>query len=90
MKLPVSTIKKTIPRLAITIGDPGGIGPEVVLSALADPKVTENCDLTIIGSRLILKETYQQLSLEKFVCWENLKILDVEFDGKLEDISLGK
>lgn len=90
MKLPVSKIKKTIPRLAITIGDPGGIGPEIVLSALADPKVTENCDLTIIGSRQILKETYQQLSLEKFVCWENLKILDVEFDGKLEDICLGK
>ncbi|MCL2931445.1 MAG: 4-hydroxythreonine-4-phosphate dehydrogenase PdxA [Trichodesmium sp. MAG_R03] len=83
-------MKKTIPRLAITIGDPGGIGPEIVLNALADPRVRENCDLTIVGSRQILKETYQQLSLEKFVYWENLKILDVEFDGKLEDICLGK
>ena len=46
--------------------------------------------MTIVGSRQILKETYQKLSLEKFVYWENLKILDVEFDGKLEDICLGK
>lgn len=28
--------------------------------------------------------------MEKFVYWENLKILDVEFDGNLEDIFLGK
>ena len=90
MKTAVSEIKSPIPRLAITIGDPTGIGPEIVLKALADPKVRENCDLTIVGSRQILQETYQQLSLEKLVYWENLKILDVEFDGNLEDISLGK
>lgn len=89
MKTPVSKIKKTIPRLALTMGDPGGIGPEVVLKALADPRVTESCDLTIVGSRKILEQTYQQLSLEKLVHWESLKILDVEFDGKLEDICLG-
>ncbi len=90
MKIPVSKINWTVPRLAITIGDPGGIGPEIVMKALADPRVTENCDLTIVGSRQILQETYQKLSLEKLVYWENLKILDVEFDGKLEDIFLGK
>ncbi len=90
MKTPVSKIKKIIPRLAITMGDPGGIGPEIVLKALADPRVTESCDLTIVGSRQILQETYQQLALEKLVNWENLKILDVEFDGKLEDICPGK
>ena len=90
MKELLSEIKNTIPRLAVTMGDPGGIGPEIVLKALADPSVKENCDLTIVGSRQILQETYQQLSLEKLVNWENLKIVDVEFDGKLEDICLGK
>ncbi|MEB3343282.1 4-hydroxythreonine-4-phosphate dehydrogenase PdxA [Okeania sp.] len=90
MNKPISEIKNIIPRLAITIGDPGGIGPEIVLKALADLSLTENCNLTIIGSRQVLQETYQKLSLEKLVNWENLKILDVEFDGKLEDICLGE
>ncbi|MGK7919474.1 MAG: 4-hydroxythreonine-4-phosphate dehydrogenase PdxA [Trichodesmium sp.] len=90
MKTPVSEIKKTIPRLAITIGDPGGVGPEIVLKALSEPTITENCDLTIVGSRQILHNTYGKLSLEKLVKWESLQILDVEFDGKLEDICLGQ
>ncbi len=89
MKTP-SERKKTCPRLAVTIGDPGGIGPEIVLKALSEPTITENCDLTIVGSRQVLQETYQKLSSEKLVNWENLQILDVEFEGKLEDICLGK
>lgn len=49
------------PRLAITLGDPAGIGPEIILKALADPSVTQKCDLTIIGSRSLLKTTYHHL-----------------------------
>ncbi|MBW4577326.1 MAG: 4-hydroxythreonine-4-phosphate dehydrogenase PdxA [Aphanothece sp. CMT-3BRIN-NPC111] len=49
------------PRLAVTLGDPAGIGPEVVLKALADPEVTQDCDLTVIGSRSLLQETYRQM-----------------------------
>ena len=37
------------PRLAITLGDPRGIGPEVVRKALADPRVVERCDVTLVG-----------------------------------------
>ena len=29
------------PRIAITIGDPGGIGAEIALKALADPRLAE-------------------------------------------------
>ncbi|NER02165.1 MAG: 4-hydroxythreonine-4-phosphate dehydrogenase PdxA [Okeania sp. SIO3C4] len=98
MKTPATEIENTNPRLAVTIGDPGGIGPEIILKALADPTVTENCDLTIIGSHCILQQTYEKLSQlsqktesqQLLVNWENLKILDVEFNGKLENIFLGK
>ena len=31
------------PGIAITMGDPCGIGPEVVAKALADPRVYESC-----------------------------------------------
>ena len=38
-------------KLAITVGDPRGIGPEVVAAALADPRVTSAAEYVVIGSR---------------------------------------
>jgi 4-hydroxythreonine-4-phosphate dehydrogenase len=37
-------------KLAITVGDPRGIGPEVVAAALADPRVQSAADYVVIGS----------------------------------------
>jgi 4-hydroxythreonine-4-phosphate dehydrogenase len=39
------------PRLAVTLGDPRGIGPEVVAKALADDRIGEAADLVTIGPR---------------------------------------
>jgi 4-hydroxythreonine-4-phosphate dehydrogenase len=36
-------------RLAMTVGDPRGIGPEIVTKALADPRVGERCDIVVVG-----------------------------------------
>jgi 4-hydroxythreonine-4-phosphate dehydrogenase len=33
----------------MTVGDPRGIGPEIVAKALADPRVSERCDVVVIG-----------------------------------------
>lgn len=49
------------PHLALTLGDPAGIGPEIVLKALADPKTTQHCQVTVVGTRSLLETTYQQL-----------------------------
>ena len=37
------------PRIAITVGDPSGIGPEIAAKAAADPAVLEICDPVIYG-----------------------------------------
>ena len=37
------------PRLAVTLGDPRGIGPEIVAAALADARVTSRAELVIVG-----------------------------------------
>lgn len=42
------------PLLAITLGDPAGIGPEVVVKALAHADVYESCRPLVIGDRRIL------------------------------------
>ena len=33
----------------MTVGDPRGIGPEIVQKALADPRVGERCDVVVVG-----------------------------------------
>jgi 4-hydroxythreonine-4-phosphate dehydrogenase len=37
------------PRIVITLGDPAGIGPEVVLKALQEPALYEAADFTVCG-----------------------------------------
>src|SRR5450756_3229743 len=37
------------PRIAITLGDPAGIGPEIVAKALKDPRVRRVCEPVVIG-----------------------------------------
>jgi 4-hydroxythreonine-4-phosphate dehydrogenase len=40
----------SLPRIAITTGDPAGIGPEIAEKAAADPRVRAVCDPVIYGS----------------------------------------
>ena len=37
------------PRIAITVGDPRGIGPEIIVAALRDPRVRDVCDPVVVG-----------------------------------------
>lgn len=37
------------PRVAITVGDPAGIGPEIAAKAAADPLVRSHCDPIVFG-----------------------------------------
>jgi len=37
------------PRLAVTLGDPRGIGPEIVAKAMDDPRVASIADLVLVG-----------------------------------------
>jgi 4-hydroxythreonine-4-phosphate dehydrogenase len=42
-------MKKKSPRIAITMGDPGGIGPEVALKAAAGAAVLRVCEPLVLG-----------------------------------------
>ena len=41
--------KRAKPRLAITLGDPRGIGPEIVAKALGDPAIANSASYLIVG-----------------------------------------
>ena len=44
------------PRIAITMGDPAGVGPELCLKLLATPSVRERCTPIIFGSAHVLAQ----------------------------------
>ena len=81
------------PCLAVTLGDPAGIGPEVILKALADPAVTESCRVTVVGSRSLLQKTYadlqEMLPGESLADPDSLSILDVEIPHVAGEITVG-
>lgn len=56
----MNVISSTTLPLALTLGDPAGIGPEVVLKALADESLIGQ-NITIFGDRLALERTYRQI-----------------------------
>ncbi|MFO0752189.1 MAG: 4-hydroxythreonine-4-phosphate dehydrogenase PdxA [Thermodesulfovibrionales bacterium] len=43
-------------RIAITLGDPAGVGPEIVLKALLAEEVREICTPVVVGDRAVLDE----------------------------------
>jgi 4-phospho-D-threonate 3-dehydrogenase / 4-phospho-D-erythronate 3-dehydrogenase len=44
------------PAIAITMGDPAGVGPEVCVKALAEPRVHEACRPVVVGDRRRLEQ----------------------------------
>lgn len=69
------------PKLAITLGDPAGIGPEVVLKALAQPREYQP---VIFGTREILEDTWVSLRRLGIRDLADPAVLDIQ------DISGGK
>ena len=47
-----------IPRIAITLGDPTGIGPEVAAKALARPDLWDSVQPLVVGSRGVLDKAF--------------------------------
>lgn len=54
----------TLLKIGITLGDPGGIGPEITLKALALKNSLPKAHYIIFGSSLVLKEAKEELGLK--------------------------
>lgn len=53
----------TLPRIAITTGDPAGVGPEIALRTTADARVLEICQPLLFGDRGLLERVARHLHL---------------------------
>ena len=46
------------PKVAITIGDPAGIGPEIVLRAVNSLKVQRVCSPVVVGDKNVISKYF--------------------------------
>lgn len=83
---------KSKPRIALTIGDPAGIGTEIILKSLANQDLLSlDADFTVFGDRRYLFATYnllKNLTDDHILIADpnHLEIIDICTDG---EISLG-
>jgi len=54
----------TLPKIGITLGDPGGVGPEVVLKAFASIHSLPKAHYILFGSNDVLKKEQEILNLD--------------------------
>lgn len=66
-------------KIYITLGDPTGIGPEIILKSL--PKFRKNKNITVSGGKNILKKTAQDLKLKN-----NYRLISTMIDNCTNDI----
>ena len=53
------------PRIALTVGDPAGIGPEIAAHAAADPRIVAACDLLVIGPETLRPRSVPLLARDR-------------------------
>ena len=70
------------PRVGITMGDPTGIGPEVVLKAVAEEEVRAVCRPVIIGDAQLLAHNARTLDLQ---CGYEIVRRDEEIPAEFAD-----
>src|SRR5213082_2697927 len=70
------------PRVGITMGDPSGIGPEVVLKAVAEAEVRDICQPVIIGDAQLLAHNARTLGLR---CGYDIVLRDEDLPPQSSD-----
>ena len=89
-----------LPAIAITMGDPCGIGPEVVVKALADPQVYGLCRPVVVGNTYAMEQAVGMTGLPLRInptddptgAGNDPAVVDVVDIGNLnpEDIAVGR
>ena len=67
-----------LPAVAVTMGDPHGIGPEILLTSLARPSLRRLAHWVVIGDRGVLDRTARRLRLMSVLCAPRVSVVDVE------------
>jgi 4-hydroxythreonine-4-phosphate dehydrogenase len=82
----------SLPKIGLTLGDPGGIGPEIILRLLGNPENLPPAEIIIFGQRKILQAWAEKLGppiqwLEE--SYQGRKIIIEESGNPLRDLTFG-
>ncbi len=86
--------------IVITMGDPAGIGPEVIIKSFLDDRI-KNTKLLVSGSKRLLEETAKDMKLDNKIKIEEISYIDeynykdntipvIDSYPELPEIELGK
>lgn len=75
-----------LPRLAIPLGDPAGIGPEIVLKAIANPVLYSTARVTLVGSAHCLEQILAHLAPAAGLALDLSTVSVVEADDPIAGI----
>lgn len=82
-------MSKALPILAITMGDPASIGPEIAVKALLQPAIHQICRPLLIGDAAVFQQIIQLLKLPAQVHAVN-SVADARFNiGSIDVFDLG-
>ena len=73
-------LRNHLPLIALTMGDPSGIGPEIILKALVNPVLFEHCRPLVLGDKRILQRALGWLDIP-LVAFD---VVDNAEDGRYE------
>ena len=76
---------KDNPKIVITVGDEAGVGPEIILKALASEEIPKEIKILIVGNKKNLVSKYlflKSLGIEKIVDPNQLDIEDLKISTK--------
>lgn len=65
---PARRAGRSLPRIAVTLGDPAGVGPEICLRLLADAQIAGLCRPIVFGSAAILRRVADVTGLAPPAC----------------------
>jgi 4-hydroxythreonine-4-phosphate dehydrogenase len=75
-------------KVAITMGDPAGVGPEIVIKALDDPAVADLAQWIVIGDQAILNQT-DGAGWQRVRERDNVELLDLAMMAGAMDFRTG-
>ena len=86
--------------IAITMGDPAGIGPEIIIKSFLDDRI-KNTKILVSGSKRLLEETAKDMKLDNKIKIEEISSIDeynykdntipvIDSYPELPEIELGK
>jgi 4-hydroxy-L-threonine phosphate dehydrogenase PdxA len=73
---PITSDAQRLPHIALAIGDPAGIGPEIIVSLLADPSIRDIARVTLIGNEPALEAAAKAMGIAVPTASDWLSIVD--------------